>query len=262
MAGHCGCWFRGEIQFVTARCFQGRLLMRPSLRTNASSSEGRLRGLPDFTTSRSLGSSPPRITSICWFERRRGTSLGSLKHLRGNISKKVGWLIKWSGCFWERRYSVEFQCSTMPRSRGRIRYMIAHGVKRGGLVRRRQDWPGLNSLRLMLTGGRAGIRGSTGRATVAQSHVERGAQPDEFRSGGAPEKRLFPWLPFPAGPGFQSMRQGNWPSSGAAAINRDGLATFEHVLGIRGVPHPESAQARGETDPAAASRAVTPQCGS
>ncbi|EPX57891.1 hypothetical protein D187_004548 [Cystobacter fuscus DSM 2262] len=81
----------------------------------------------------------------------RGAALASfMQYLRSNLSKKVGRLrlVDWSGGFWERRYSAEpvLDDSALV---GRLRYVLAHGVKEG-LVERSAEWPGLTCLPQLL----------------------------------------------------------------------------------------------------------------
>ena len=136
-----------KIYFVTARCFQGRLLMRPSGETNevlggVLARAARLSGVEVFAfvfasnhlhlLVRAPDENLPRF----------------MQFLLANISRKVGWLVGWRGAFWERRYSAEPVLDDEALF-GRVRYILAHGVKEG-LVRRCRDWPGLNCLRQMV----------------------------------------------------------------------------------------------------------------
>jgi REP element-mobilizing transposase RayT len=136
-----------EIYFVTVRCFQGRLLLRPSRQTNEV-----------------LGGVLARATRLCSIElfgfvfasnhfhlilRAPERNLPRfMQFLLTNVSKKVGWLVAWRGAFWERRYSAEPVLDDEALL-GRLRYILAHGVKEG-LVRRCEEWPGLSSLSMML----------------------------------------------------------------------------------------------------------------
>jgi hypothetical protein len=79
----------------------------------------------------------------------RGAALASfMQYLRANLSKKVGRLVEWSGGFWERRYSAEPVLDDEALM-GRLRYVLAHGVKEG-LVEKSADWPGLTCLPQLL----------------------------------------------------------------------------------------------------------------
>ncbi|HYO71549.1 MAG TPA: hypothetical protein VEU33_36270, partial [Archangium sp.] len=94
--------------FVTSRCFQGRLLLRPSAEVSevvggvlaraVQQSAGNVR-LHAFTFASN------HFHLLVW---TRGVALASfMQYLRANLSKKVGRLVDWSGGFWERRYSAE-----------------------------------------------------------------------------------------------------------------------------------------------------------
>jgi REP element-mobilizing transposase RayT len=131
--------------FVTSRCFQGRLLMRPSEEVNevvggvlaraVQQSAGCVR-LHAFTFASN------HFHLLVW---ARGAALSSfMQYLRANLSRKVGRLVDWSGSFWERRYSAELVLDDTALV-GRLRYVLAHGVKEG-LVERCAEWPGLTCL--------------------------------------------------------------------------------------------------------------------
>ncbi|OJH42182.1 transposase [Cystobacter ferrugineus] len=135
--------------FVTSRCFQGRLLLRPSAEVNeivggvlaraVQQSEGTIR-LHAFTFASN------HFHLLVW---ARGAALaGFMQYLHTNLSKKVGKLVDWSGGFWERRYSAEPVLDDTALV-GRLRYVLAHGVKEG-LVEKRAEWPGLTCLPQLL----------------------------------------------------------------------------------------------------------------
>jgi len=135
--------------FLTIRCLQGRLFLRPSERTNevlggVLARAARLNGVEVmafvFASNHvHLLVRAPR-SNISQF----------MQHLLTNISKKVGALVGWSGAFWERRYSAE-PVLDEEALLGRIRYILSHGVKEG-LVATCREWPGLSSLSMMLDG--------------------------------------------------------------------------------------------------------------
>ncbi|WNG28049.1 hypothetical protein F0U62_31610 [Cystobacter fuscus] len=137
------------LYFVTSRCFQGRLLLRPSAEMNevvggvlaraVQQSAGTIR-LHAFTFASN------HFHLLVW---ARGAALASfMQYLRSNLSKKVGRLVDWSGGFWERRYSAEPVLDDTAVV-GRLRYVLAHGVKEG-LVERSAEWPGLTCLPQLL----------------------------------------------------------------------------------------------------------------
>ncbi|HYO55924.1 hypothetical protein [Archangium sp.] len=135
--------------FVTSRCFQGRLLLRPSEEVNevvggvlaraVQQSAGNVR-LHAFTFASN------HFHLLVW---ARGAALADfMQYLRANLSRKVGGLVDWSGGFWERRYSAEPVLDDEALV-GRLRYVLAHGVKEG-LVERSDEWPGLTCLPQLL----------------------------------------------------------------------------------------------------------------
>jgi REP element-mobilizing transposase RayT len=135
--------------FVTSRCFQGRRLLRPSAEVNevvggvlaraVQQSAGNVR-LHAFTFASN------HFHLLVW---ARGAALaGFMQYLRANLSRKVGRLMDWSGGFWERRYSAEPVLDDTALV-GRLRYVLAHGVKEG-LVERSAEWPGLTCLPQLL----------------------------------------------------------------------------------------------------------------
>jgi REP element-mobilizing transposase RayT len=136
-----------EIYFVTVRCIQGRLLLRPSRETNEVLAGVLARGA--------------RLCSVELFgfvfasnhfhlvvRAPEGNLPRFMQFLLSNISKKVGWISNWRGSFWERRYSSQ-PILDDEALLGRIRYILAHGVKER-LVRRCAEWPGLSSLTMLL----------------------------------------------------------------------------------------------------------------
>ena len=218
-----------EIQFVTARCFQGRLFMRPSPRTNAVIG-GTLARAARLHNVEVFGFVFASNHFHLLVRAADGTLPQFMKHLRTNISKKVGWLIGWRGSFWEHRYSAEPVLDDAALE-GRIRYILAHGVKEG-LVRRCQDWPGLSSLRLMLGGGPSEFiwfdwseRWRNRTTTQARDRMNQ--------RWSVRESLVLAPLPrwSDASPEFRRHRTLAWIS----AINREGISTFRRVLGVAAV---------------------------
>ena len=138
-----------EIYFVTVRCFQRRLLMCPSYETvevlgGVLARAARLNGVELFVFSFASNHLHLLVRAP------KGNLPRFMQHLLTNISKKLGVLAKWRGRFWERRYSAEPVLDEAALL-DRVRYILSHGVKEG-LVRRCEEWPGLNSLSMMLDG--------------------------------------------------------------------------------------------------------------
>ena len=143
--------------FVASRCFQGRLLLRPSAQVNevvggvlaraVQQSAGHVR-LHAFTFASN------HFHLLVW---ARGAALASfMQYLRANLSRKVGRLVDWSGGFWERRYSAELVLDDEALV-GRLRYVLAHGVKEA-LVERSAEWPGLTCLPQLVVGKQGAAR--------------------------------------------------------------------------------------------------------
>lgn len=135
--------------FVTSRCFQGRLLLRPSQEVNEVIGGVLARARQKYADSIRIHGftfASNHFHLLVW---ARGTALASfMQFLRTNLSKKVGRLVDWTGSFWERRYSAE-PVEDDAALEGRLRYILAHGVKEG-LVARCADWPGLTCLPQLL----------------------------------------------------------------------------------------------------------------
>jgi REP element-mobilizing transposase RayT len=133
----------GSYYFVTARCLQARLLMRPSKDTNA---------LLGGTLARSVELHGVELFGYVFASNHlhllvrapQGNLPHFMQYFLSNAAKKVGRLVSWRGCFWDRRYSAEPVLDDDALV-GRLRYILSHGVKEG-LVRRCSEWPGLSSL--------------------------------------------------------------------------------------------------------------------
>jgi REP element-mobilizing transposase RayT len=138
------------VYFVTARTMQSRHLLRPGSVTNA---------LVAGVLARSVRLSGVRLHGFVVMSNHlhllvsaEGVQLPRLmQHLLGNVSKKVGRVVGWKGSFWERRYAMQPVLDDGA-AEGRLRYIVAHGVKEG-LVRRSEEWPGLSCLELLRGGG-------------------------------------------------------------------------------------------------------------
>jgi hypothetical protein len=135
--------------FVTSRCFQGRLLLRPGAEVNEVVGGVLARAVQQSTGNVRLHAftfASNHFHLLVW---ARGAALaGFMQYLRANLSRKVGRLVDWSGGFWERRYSAEPVLDDEALV-GRLRYVLAHGVKEG-LVERSAEWPGLTCLPQLL----------------------------------------------------------------------------------------------------------------
>ena len=135
------------IYFVTVRCFQGRLLLRPSDETNDVLGGVLVRAVRTHGVELFVFSAASNHLHLL-VRAPRCNLPEFMRYLLANLSKKVGKLVDWRGSFWERRYSAE-PVLDEPALLERVRYIIAHGVKEG-LVRSWKEWPGLNSVPEML----------------------------------------------------------------------------------------------------------------
>jgi len=133
--------------FVTARCFQARLLLRPSAETNALVG-GTLARAVELYRVDLFGFVVASNHLHLLVRARHGNLPQFMQYLLSNIAKKVGRLVAWRGSLWERRYAAEPVLDDEALI-GRLRYILSHGVKEG-LVRKCADWPGLSCLGQLL----------------------------------------------------------------------------------------------------------------
>ena len=137
--------------FITARCCQARYLMRPSRETNevlggVLARAARLMGVEVFAFAFQSNHLHLLVRAP------RGNLSKFMQFVLANVARKVGWLVRWRGTFWERRYSAEPVLDEEALVE-RLRYILSQGVK-DGLVRRCRDWPGLSCLRMLVRGSR------------------------------------------------------------------------------------------------------------
>jgi REP element-mobilizing transposase RayT len=133
--------------FVTARCFQSRLLLRPTKQLTAALGGvlAKAAQLHDVDVCGFVAASN-HVHLLCRV--RDGALSDFMKYFLGNASKKVGRLVDWRGQLWERRFSAEKVLDDAALE-GRLRYILSHGVKEG-LVRKASEWPGLSCLEQLL----------------------------------------------------------------------------------------------------------------
>lgn len=135
------------VYFVTARTHQARLLLRPSTQTNEIVG-GVLARAAELYKVEVYGFVFASNHVHLLVRAVDGVLSRFMQHLLGNIARKVGKAIGWSGAFWERRFSVDHVLDDGA-AIGRLRYILAHGVKEG-LVETVADWPGLSCLAQLL----------------------------------------------------------------------------------------------------------------
>jgi len=133
--------------FVTARCFQARLLLRPSTETNALVGGTLARAVQLYEVELFgfvvASNHVHLLVRAC-----KGNLPNFMQYLLSNVAKKVGRLVSWRGGLWERRYSAEPVIDDEAMV-GRLRYILSHGVKEG-LVKRCAEWPGLSCVGQLL----------------------------------------------------------------------------------------------------------------
>jgi REP element-mobilizing transposase RayT len=137
--------------FVTARCVQARYLLRPSSETNEVLGGVLARAARMFEVEVFAFAFQSNHLHLL-VRAPRGNLPRFMQFVQANISKKVGALTRWSGTFWERRYSAEPVLDEESLV-ALLRYILSQGVK-DGLVRKVRDWPGLNCLRMLVRGSR------------------------------------------------------------------------------------------------------------
>jgi REP element-mobilizing transposase RayT len=133
--------------FVTARCTQARLLLRPSSETNALLGGALARAVALYGVEL-FGYVVASNHLHLLVRAPKGNLPKFMQYLLANAAKKIGRLVSWRGCFWERRYSAEPVLDDEAMV-GRLRYILSHGVKEK-LVRRCSHWPGLSCLSQLL----------------------------------------------------------------------------------------------------------------
>lgn len=137
------------LYFITGRCLQARFLLRPSPETN---------GIVGGVLARAASRFEVDLYGFVFTSNHFHLLLGArrcnipafMQYLRGNIAKKLGRAIDWPGKFWDRRYDAEPVLDDEA-AIGRLRYILAHGVKEG-LVTKVDEWPGLSCVQELRDG--------------------------------------------------------------------------------------------------------------
>lgn len=133
-----------EVWFLTARCFQARMLMTPY--------SPLVREVCGGVLARAAARYCVELYAYAFLSnhlhlvvRTKGSSTAAfMQYLLGNLAKKLSPLCRepWWGKFWERRYTATPILDDASLE-DRVRYVVAHGVKEG-LVSRTIDWAGLH----------------------------------------------------------------------------------------------------------------------
>ncbi len=130
-----------RLYFITNRTFQGRLFMTP---------KNGIRDIVGGCLGRALSLYAIDLFGYIFLSNHyhliiratKGELAQFMCHLNGNIAKKVGKEIGWSGKFWQRRYSAA-PILDDEALLDRMSYILQHGVKEG-LVARSAMWQGLH----------------------------------------------------------------------------------------------------------------------
>ena len=136
---------------LSNRCIQGRFLLRPSKLLNLL-----IVGVLVLAL-RAAGGKIHAISVLAnhWHLLATLPSTGAMARLmeffEGNVSKEVGRLHRWRGSLWAGRYHYTRVADDEATQVGRLRYVLAQGVKEG-LVWCAKDWPGVNSAQALIEG--------------------------------------------------------------------------------------------------------------
>ena len=213
------------IAFMTARCIQARLLLRPSNETNevlggVLARAARLMEVEVFA----YGFASNHLHLLV--RAPRGNLPKFMQFVLANIARKVGWLVRWRGTFWERRYSAS-PVLDEEALHERLRYILSHGVKEG-LVRKVRDWPGLSCLRMLVRGSRRTFRWFAWSKRWS-SRRERAAT-DRFHERWT-ERETLELTVLPHWVNTPPKRRARWVLEMVRAAEREAEAAHEHVLG-------------------------------
>ena len=139
------CFEPGSVYFVTNRCMQSRLLLRPSPQINSIVGATLARALTLFPTI-DLFAYVFASNHFHMLLRPRDCDAATVSdfvaYVEANVARRVGRIVKWDGRFWGRRFSAEPVLDNEALV-GRLQYILSHGVKEG-LTERVADWPGLS----------------------------------------------------------------------------------------------------------------------
>ncbi|WNG20844.1 transposase [Cystobacter fuscus] len=245
--------------FVTSRCYQGRLLLRPSAEVNEV-----VGGVLARAIQQSAGT--VRLYAFTFVSNHfhllvwaRGAALsGFMQYLRANLSRKVGKLVDWSGGFWERRYSAEPVLDDTALV-GRLRYILAHGVKEG-LVERSAEWPGLTCLPQLLGPARRLFRWFNWTKRWSKRGTEDRAEEGRFAQEWAEPVELEV-APLPCWEGLEEMERQRAVRELVREVEAEARSRSTSVLGVQAVraQHPHTRPERLDRSPRPLGHASTHQ---
>jgi hypothetical protein len=136
---------------VTTRTVHGRLLLRPSRATNETilGIVGRAQELTGMTVHYVVV-----LSNHVHFLLRPRNALQLARFMamvNANIAREVGKLVGWREKFWSRRFQAILISDEPAAQLGRLRYLLAQGVKEG-LVEHPCAWPGVTAAPHLLEG--------------------------------------------------------------------------------------------------------------
>jgi len=230
------------IYFGTVRCAHARHLLRPSPETNDVVGGVLARAARRWAVEVFAFAVQSNHMHLL-VRAPRGNLPQFMQFVLSNISRKVGWLVRWRGAFWERRYSAEPVLDDQALI-GRLAYILAQGVK-DGLVRRCRDWPGLSCLRMLVRGTPRTFRwyGWSKRWRARRSREAS----DRFHERWS-ERESLTLTPLPCWSGVHRHQRARRILELVRVIERQAEATHARVLGRRYIlaqnpqfrpPHPE-----------------------
>ncbi len=220
--------------FVTSRTFQARMLLKPT-RQMGEVLGGVLARAASRTQVRLLAF-VAASNHVHLLVRAKGADLSRfMQFALGNISKKAGPQVGWRGQFWERRYSAEpvLDAGAME---GRLKYILAHGVKEG-LVRRVSEWPGLSCLPQLLGEAKRRFRFFEWAKRWASGKLVPGGE-DRWAGEWASEEELE-LHPLPAWAAWSPERRQARVRELVAEIEAEGRRKHRTVMGPRAVMQQE-----------------------
>ncbi len=224
--------------FVTARTFQSRLLLQPTRRARevlggVLARAARLTGVQLY----GFVAASNHVHLLCRV--RDGRLSAFMQYLLANISKKVGPLVGWRGQMWERRFSAE-PVLDEEAMEGRLRYILAHGVKEG-LVRQVSEWPGLSCLPQLLGPAERSFPFFEWRRRWESGKLVPGGD-SPYDAQWASDEPLE-LTPLPAWQALAPAARREKVKQIVADIETEGRKKYRHVLGVSGV------LARSPTEP-------------
>lgn len=225
----------GSLVEVTSRALQRRFLLRPGRVANeiiVGCLARARQAHPDVKLFAAVFLSN-HFHLLLWVPDAR-TMAGFMGYLKTNLSKKLGRLHRWPGSLFRRRYDHVVVSDEEEAQIGRLRYVLAHGLKED-LVPRPQDWPGVHCCEALVTG--APLRGFWFDDTAAFNARARGERFHRYTHGHAVE------VHFDKLPCWQHLTDPEYRSA-VAALLRD-LQTHHEVRRCTDGHHLPSARVCG-----------------